>query len=87
MEFTMDQWKGLFDHATELGLDFLSSPFSLKALELLESIGCPAWKFGSGEVFNDILLKNACTTGKPIILSSGLSTYADMDKIISDTNI
>lgn len=79
MEFTPEQWKGLFDHAMEKGLDFLSSPFSVAALEMLDGIGIPAWKFGSGEVFNDILLKKAIATGKPIILSTGLSTLDDID--------
>ena len=80
MEFTPEQWQGLYDHAVEKGLDFLSSPFSIAALEMLNNIGIPAWKFGSGEVFNDLLLKRAIDTGKPIILSTGLSTMDDIDK-------
>lgn len=80
MEFTPEQWQGLYDHAVEKGLDFLSSPFSIAALEMLDKIGVPAWKFGSGEVFNDVLLKQALDTGKPIILSTGLSTLDDIDQ-------
>ncbi|MDE6184587.1 MAG: N-acetylneuraminate synthase family protein, partial [Lachnospiraceae bacterium] len=80
MEFTPEQWQGLYDHAVEKGLDFLSSPFSVAALEMLDKIGVPAWKFGSGEVFNDLLLKRAIGTGKPIILSTGLSTLEETDK-------
>lgn len=80
MEFTPEQWKELYEHAVEKGLDFLSSPFSAAALDLLNEIGVPAWKFGSGEVFNDVLLKRAIDTGKPIILSTGLSTLHDIDK-------
>lgn len=80
MEFTPEQWQGLYDHAIEKGLDFLSSPFSTAALQMLDKIGVPAWKFGSGEVFNDLLLRQAIHTGKPIILSSGLSTVEEMDK-------
>lgn len=79
MEFTYEQWQVLYDHAVERGLDFLSSPFSVVALEMLDKIGVPAWKFGSGEVFNDILLKRAIDTGKPIILSTGLSTLQEID--------
>lgn len=82
MEFTKEQWKGLYNHAIDKGLDFLSSPFSVAALEMLDEIGIPAWKFGSGEVFNEVLLKKAISTGKPIILSTGLSTLADIDKQI-----
>lgn len=79
MEFSKEEWKGLYEHAKEVGLDFLSSPFSIAALELLDEIGVPAWKFGSGEVFNSVLLKKAIRTGKPIILSTGLSTMSDID--------
>ena len=80
MEFTHEQWEGLYEHATERGLDFLSSPFSSAAMEMLDEIGVPAWKFGSGEVFNEVLLKKAIDTGKPIILSTGLSTIEDIDR-------
>lgn len=80
MEFTPEQWQGLYQHAMEKGLDFLSSPFSATALAMLDKIGVPAWKFGSGEVFNDLLLKKAIGTGKPIILSTGLSTLEEIDK-------
>mgnify|MGYP002612741763 CR=1 FL=1 len=81
MEFTKTQWQGLYEHALDVGLDFLSSPFSVKALEMLDEIGIPAWKFGSGEVFNSVLLKKAISTKKPILISTGLSTLKDIDKI------
>lgn len=80
MEFTPEQWQGLYAHAREKGLDFLSSPFSIAALEMLDAIGVPAWKFGSGEVFNEPLLNRAIGTGKPIILSTGLSMIDEIDK-------
>ncbi len=86
MEFTQKQWQDLYQHAIDLGLDFLSSPFSVKALEMLEEIGIPAWKFGSGEVFNEVLLKRAIKTGKPIILSTGLSTFYDIDRQLDMIN-
>jgi len=78
MEFTEDQWKGLFDHANSKNIDFLSSVFSVKALNMLDRIGIPAWKFGSGEVFNSILLEKALKTGKPVIISSGMSKLSDI---------
>lgn len=86
MEFTKQQWKELYQHSMDKGLDFLSSPFSIMALEMLEEIGVPAWKFGSGEVFNDILLKKAIQTNKPIILSTGLSTFQDIDRQVQMIN-
>lgn len=78
MEFTEKQWKGLYDHAVARGIDFLSSPFSVAALEMLDRIGVSAWKFGSGEVFNRPLLDKAIETGKPIIISTGLSTLKEI---------
>ena len=89
MEFTKEQWRGLYEHAVEKGLDFLSSPFSIRAFEILEEIGVPAWKVGSGEVFNEILMKRMVATGKPMLISSGMSTYADIEhqvKLIRDNN-
>ena len=50
MEFTEDQWLGLRRHADERGLLFLSSPFSVEAVELLRRVGVAAWKVASGEV-------------------------------------
>src|SRR5216684_4034609 len=50
MEFSEEQWHGLKRHADEKRLLFLSSPFSLEAVELLARVGVPAWKIASGEV-------------------------------------
>lgn len=82
MEFSEDQWKELYEHARDKNLDFLSSPFSVEALEMLDRIGVSAWKFGAGEVFNNVLLDKAIQTRKPILLSTGLSTYADIESQI-----
>ena len=80
MEFTPAQWERLQGHAQEAGLDFLSSVFSVEAFEMLESIGMPAWKLGSGEVYNKYLVEKMVKTGKPILLSTGLSSYEDIDR-------
>jgi N,N'-diacetyllegionaminate synthase len=83
MEFTEAQWKGLFDHAVDRGLVFLSSPFSIEAVELLERIGVTMWKIGSGEVCNDPMLDRIAETGQPILLSSGMSDLAEMDRVVA----
>lgn len=82
MEFTFGQWEELRRHAGEAGLDFLSSVFSVEAFEMLEAIGMPAWKLGSGEVYNKYLVEKMVKTGKPILLSTGLSSYEDIDRQI-----
>ena len=82
MEFTEEQWQGLHDHAKELGLLFLSSPFSIDAVELLERVGVDMWKIASGEVNNLVLLERILDDGRPVILSSGMSTIAELDTAV-----
>lgn len=79
MEFTEPQWLGLKQHADERGLVFLSSPFSDRAFELLQRIGTPAWKVASGELTNRPLLDRLAATGQPILLSTGMSPWAEID--------
>ena len=83
MEFTAEQWQGLADHANEKGLTFLSSPFSIEAVDLLENIGMPAWKVASGEVNNKPLLDRMLQTGKPILLSTGMSDLNEIDDTVA----
>lgn len=83
MEFTPEQWAGLKTHADERGLIFLSSPFSPEAVALLRSIGMQAWKVASGEITNLPLLDLMLVTKLPVLLSSGMSTMADLDKAVS----
>ena len=78
MEFTAAQWQGLADHARERGLIFLSSAFSLEAVELLARIGMPAWKVGSGEVASEEMISAMAATGAPILLSTGMSTMSEI---------
>src|SRR5512134_785022 len=82
MEFTEDQWRGLADHARERGLVFLSSPFSVEAVDLLERIGMPLWKIASGETSNALLLDRILMTGAPVLLSTGMSPVAEIDAAV-----
>ena len=82
MEFTPEQWIGLKMHCEDMGLEFLASPFSIAAVNLLEGIGVQRYKIGSGEMSNLLMLECIARLGKPIILSSGLSTFDDLDQTI-----
>lgn len=82
MEFSSEQWQGLRDHAVDRGIVFLSSAFSPQAVELLVELGMPAWKVASGEVGNLPLLDLMAKTGRPMILSSGMSSYAELDTAV-----
>ncbi|MGY8720189.1 MAG: N-acetylneuraminate synthase family protein, partial [Verrucomicrobiia bacterium] len=78
MEFTPDQWADLVSYTHDRGLVFLSSAFSVAAVELLEALDVPAWKVGSGEVFNNSILDAMTTTGKPVLISTGMSSRDDI---------
>ncbi|MEW6365163.1 MAG: N-acetylneuraminate synthase family protein [Acidobacteriota bacterium] len=82
MEFTEEQWHGLKQHAVESGLQFLSSPFSAEAVELLMRVGVAAWKVASGEVSNLSMIERLAQTGRPVLLSSGMSSWADLDAAV-----
>ncbi len=82
MEFTEEQWHGLKRHADERGLMFLSSPFSLEAVDLLTRVGVSAWKVASGEISNIPLLEHMAAADLPFILSSGMSTLDELDAAV-----
>ena len=82
MQFSEDAWSGLRAHADERGLAFLSSPFSLEAVALLRRVGVAGWKIASGEVTHPALLTAAAETGQPVILSSGMSGWAELDAAV-----
>ena len=83
MEFSEPQWLGLREHAQEKGLLFLSSPFSMEAVALLERVGTAAWKVASGEVTNYLMLDAMAATGKPVLLSSGMSSLEELDASVT----
>ena len=82
MEFTPEQWAGLVEHSRQRGMLFLSSPFSTAAVELLSSLGVPAWKVGSGEMISNALLDIIANTGHPILLSTGMSPWIEIDAVV-----
>jgi N-acetylneuraminate synthase len=82
MELTLADHSRLKDRAEELGLLFFSSPFSVAAVELLEQVGVPLYKVASGEVTNPPLLEAIAATGKPVMLSSGMSGEEDVARAL-----
>lgn len=82
MEFTEDQWRELKTHADARHLVFISSPFSIEAVELLGRIGVRVWKIASGEANNQQLLDRVGVTGLPVILSTGMSPLAETDTAV-----
>ncbi|WP_288349421.1 N-acetylneuraminate synthase family protein [uncultured Thalassospira sp.] len=83
MEFRAEEWGGLAKHASERGLVFLSSAFSPEAVELLRNLDMPAWKIASGELGSSHLLECMMEDDRPILVSSGMSSWSDLDRLIS----
>ena len=83
MEFSATEWEELKKHCEKAGMHFLASPFSLAAVELLNGIGVVGFKIGSGEVDNLPMLDKIAATGKPVILSSGMSSWAELDQAVA----
>lgn len=81
--FSLAQWQALKAHCEAQRVEFISSPFSDEAVELLEKVGVPRYKVGSGEVTNLPMLDVIGQTGKPVILSSGMSTWAELDAAVN----
>ncbi|AZQ44703.1 N-acetylneuraminate synthase family protein [Nonlabens ponticola] len=82
MQFTEEQWIGLKKHCDDVSIEFLSSPFSIAAVELLERLGVKRYKIGSGEITNLLMLDKIAQTNKPMLVSSGMSSYEELDKTV-----
>lgn len=82
MEFSFEQWLEIKLHCEEKDIEFLVSPFSLMAVEQCEKLQVHRYKIGSGEVNNLLMLDRIASTGKPIILSSGLSHWDELDRAL-----
>ncbi len=72
----------LKQYAEDLGLIYLSTPFSRQAANFLNEIGVPAFKIGSGEVDNLPLIRHIAAFGKPIIMSTGMQSVATLSRSV-----
>ena len=81
-EFSEYQWRGLKEHVERRGLIFLSSPFSLEAVDLLSRLSIAAWKVASGEVATLPMLDRIAQTQRPVLLSTGMSPLEEIDGVV-----
>lgn len=84
-EITMPtDWNGLlFEKAKSVGITIFSSPFDDASVDLLEALGCPAYKIASFESRDPYFLKKVAGTKKPIILSTGVSNLNDIQESLN----
>ncbi len=88
--YTPFKWhKELYRVAQNLGITIFSSVFDYSSIELLEGLGCPAYKIASMEIVDVPLIERAAKTGKPIIVSTGMASIGeikDADQAIGDNS-
>ena len=78
--YTPWEWhKEIFDYASSLGLICFSSPFDESAVDFLETLDVPAYKIASFENNHLPLISKVASTGKPIIISTGMATLAELE--------
>lgn len=81
-EFPREWHDELFNYATKKGLHFLSSPYDKEAVDILDELGVPGFKIGSGDITWHEMLRYIAKKEKPIILSTGASTIAEIDEAL-----
>ena len=77
------EWhKPLMDYANELGMLAFSTPFDFTSVDFLEELCVPAFKIASSELVDIPLLRRVAQTGKPMIISTGMGTLAEIDEAV-----
>ena len=82
MEFSKEEWQGLKNHCESLNIEFISTPFSCAAVNLLEELNVKKYKISSGDINNYLLIDKICSTRKDIIISSGMSDINSISQTV-----
>lgn len=79
---TDEQYRELARYSEEQGIQFLCSPWDTDSVGFLEDIGIPAYKVGSPDMTNFVLIERLLKTGKPLLLSTGMSEEREIDRTV-----
>ena len=77
-----DWHKPIFEYAKKIGMTIFSSPFDITAVDLLEDLGAPAYKIASFEAIDLPLIRYAASTGKPLIISTGMADLEEIEEAV-----
>jgi N,N'-diacetyllegionaminate synthase len=84
LELSEDAHRGLMSYCSERQILFLSSPFDEESADFLDGLGVSAFKIPSGEITNLPLLSHIARKGKPVLLSTGMSTMQEVEKAVAE---
>lgn len=82
LELPFEAHQGLKEHAEQQGIAFMSTPFDEEAIDFLDELGMPVFKSPSGELTNLPYLRHMASKGKPMIISTGMATLAEVETAV-----
>ncbi len=82
LELNDREFEELKAHCDEIGIEFMSTPFDIESVDVLEKIGVTRYKISSGDINNKQLLQYVAKTGKSMVVSTGMSTIEEVRKAV-----
>lgn len=83
LELSFNQFIELHDYCKAVKTNFVSTPFDMDSIEFLTTLDMPFWKIASGDITNDPCLVALARTGKPVVLSTGMSTLCEVEQAVN----